>query len=881
MKTIYKRRLFTLSTLLLFVISITPTNTAILDYDDLPEKQAVLSEAWLSGFDRRKSVSITGSVGAGTNYMVMINVTYDSDMQTDLDDVRFTTSDGLTILDHWRQNYTDSAYGIFWVEVTDNLNSSTTIYMYYGNPTATDASDGDATFLDFYDKDDTSGWTESNIAVSTSGDYLRFYNPTGSSIGLASRYDLTIGVEQWALMYQMKTVSLHASDDTLGVQILDGSPSDKYSLALHPHYNNQTEWFHYNGSVNTIGLYAEGLEYIFEHSIDETDSAAGIDYAKYATDWTYQSGVSGLPFAYGTAIDADGLAIGDSTSGGPCDGYFRFIAFRKYIDSEPYVASFGSEESETEGDSWLTGYYYRTKINLNGSVGAGTNYVLKWTVEYGSGTDSGQTVYCSSNCQPSFGDIRFTDNDGETELNYYLDEYTSGDDATFYVQIADNLDYDQAIYMYYGTAGTSYTTSSGIDTFDVWLDHSNTTGWYKTNMIVSDYAYYLRFVNTNPVLTGTASRTLAYPADQWRMITRMLTYSQGSVDSSLIRAYDGSSSHLFTNFQAPRYADQNHYSYWNGSQIVGGTWVEGEEYVVQITVDESDSSAGVDYEVWQGNMQSSISHISNEFYLGTPTDANGIIITDGSGVTEIDMRARYIAVMKNIDSEPFAGSYEEGSGENPQAYDVYVRAYDEDSGTYTDDTLDANDEDTSDVPLIEHYSESPEVNDAMYFGSSARFRTLIFDISTQGVGAGWSITWEYYNETSLSWVALSDVVDETNGFLQEYGYDLEVTWTVPSDWGATTIDGTTCYWVRARVTSFYGVSFQPKADIITRVLWDIDYSEEWGLNAFFIILGLCMIPASSLYLVRGGKNELSQDKLYMALIAFAIGWALLVGGIMP
>ena len=56
--------------------------------------------------------------------------------------------------------------------------------------------------------------------------------------------------------------------------------------------------------------------------------------------------------------------------------------------------------------------------------------------------------------------------------------------------------------------------------------------------------------------------------------------------------------------------------------------------------------------------------------------------------------------------------------------------------------------------------------------------------------------------------------------------------------------------------------------------------DEWGLDMLLIFLGLIMIPLSILYLVKGGKSEMSSDKLFYGLIAFAIGWALFLGGIM-
>ena len=56
--------------------------------------------------------------------------------------------------------------------------------------------------------------------------------------------------------------------------------------------------------------------------------------------------------------------------------------------------------------------------------------------------------------------------------------------------------------------------------------------------------------------------------------------------------------------------------------------------------------------------------------------------------------------------------------------------------------------------------------------------------------------------------------------------------------------------------------------------------DETGLNMLLIFLGLFMIPASTLYLVKGGRSEASMDKLFFGLIAFVMGWALFLGGIM-
>jgi hypothetical protein len=81
--------------------------------------------------------------------------------RTDFGDVRFTRSDGSTLLDYWMEEKVDGDYAVFWVEVADDLSTNAvTIYIYYGNSTATTTSNGNNTFLFFDDFNvDLSKWT--------------------------------------------------------------------------------------------------------------------------------------------------------------------------------------------------------------------------------------------------------------------------------------------------------------------------------------------------------------------------------------------------------------------------------------------------------------------------------------------------------------------------------------------------------------------------------------------------------------------------------------------------------------------------------------------------------------------------------------------------
>lgn len=99
--------------------------------------------------------------------------------RADFGDIRFTDSDGTTLLDYWMEKMVVGNYAVFWVEVPSIPAgpSNTTIYVYYGRADATTTSDGDKTFL-FFDHFegnylDISKWrTLDSVNYSIEGSYL-------------------------------------------------------------------------------------------------------------------------------------------------------------------------------------------------------------------------------------------------------------------------------------------------------------------------------------------------------------------------------------------------------------------------------------------------------------------------------------------------------------------------------------------------------------------------------------------------------------------------------------------------------------------------------------------------------------------------------------
>jgi hypothetical protein len=110
------------------------------------------------GFRKPVTIDNTGG-GALTDYQVSVSVTYESSMQADFDDIRFTDDDQTTLIDHWREEYTASTSATFWVEVPSiDAASNKTIYMYYGNSNEITQSNGSNTFLFFDNFNNSIDW---------------------------------------------------------------------------------------------------------------------------------------------------------------------------------------------------------------------------------------------------------------------------------------------------------------------------------------------------------------------------------------------------------------------------------------------------------------------------------------------------------------------------------------------------------------------------------------------------------------------------------------------------------------------------------------------------------------------------------------------------
>jgi len=123
--------------------------------------QELYSQNWLSPWENRQVFTITNY-----NYVPMVDhqtrlpISYTAGMQSDFDDLRFTTLDG-TLLSYWIEFHAENEKAIVWLEA-DYINpfSNKDFYMYYGNNAAESVSDPYETFVFYDDFEDDQGWND-------------------------------------------------------------------------------------------------------------------------------------------------------------------------------------------------------------------------------------------------------------------------------------------------------------------------------------------------------------------------------------------------------------------------------------------------------------------------------------------------------------------------------------------------------------------------------------------------------------------------------------------------------------------------------------------------------------------------------------------------
>jgi hypothetical protein len=309
-------------------------------------KLAILSDWWDTSWSCRAPITINNSGSSLTGYQVEVNVTYDADMKPDFSDIRFVDSDGSTLLSHWRGNYALSTSAIFWVKVPSVPAGTKTIYMYYGNPAVSSASDGTATF-DFFDdfSGDLSKWT---IDPENTDNKVYIYNGAlrhdpDSSQTKNSYYDTRIITKDYKILngiieYEVYLAGTARIIHQLGWRVPSLNFENGYCWRVQTAYGDGGHLrFTGRASWVTFGMVFPDVSANTWHTVKEV--VTGSNYTGYVDGGSAYSGTDStkltadylVSHVHGVSLTSSSYVLVDN------------IRVRKYASPEP-TTSVGSEE---------------------------------------------------------------------------------------------------------------------------------------------------------------------------------------------------------------------------------------------------------------------------------------------------------------------------------------------------------------------------------------------------------------------------------------------------------------------------------------------------------------------------------------------------------
>ncbi|MEM4484211.1 MAG: CCXG family PEP-CTERM protein, partial [Candidatus Methanomethylicia archaeon] len=439
---------------------------------------------------------------------VEIQALYQAKARLDYGDIRFTDSDGVSLLNYWQE-----ADGKFWVKVPNiPANSNKIIYLYYGNPNANSMSNGDLVF------------TESGTLFIT-------------RYSTADPQNLSEALVAW-----------NAAPQTTGY-------CTRYLSSFVNINNRGTNGC--GGAYSNIAFYIEAFFYVdvagtwsFRHGPDYgRGGGLYLDNSPLEEAWTSNLWWNGN---WGSDSVLDGsktLSVGwhrlvsfgfeDCCDGGQTIQFLRpgsawadwsttnlNIKSRKYVSPEPTI-SVGNEEirnyeqiylylsnyifSYKLGNSqWINETYrfpswqYRISITINNTQNSNTliDYQILVTINT-------QNLISQGKMRNDCGDIRFTDSDEITLLNYWIEDGCNTTNTKIWVKVPDiPANSNKIIYLYYGNPEATSMSNGDLvfEFFDDFLGTSlNTNKWIAYS---NDYTISNGILRINK---GGIERTTAFP----------------------------------------------------------------------------------------------------------------------------------------------------------------------------------------------------------------------------------------------------------------------------------------------------------------------------------------------------------------------------------
>lgn len=318
----------------------------------------------LTGWKYYRKITISGSSGAGNNYQVLLKVGessgssgYDFQLggnsssfpsaKNDGGDLRFTADDGQTLLDFWVEKVEGTSpnrVATIWVKVSADLGSDQSIYIYYGNSSATNASTGSDTFNFFDDFPGTSldsQWTpttQNGGTITVSDNQVDLMQAAQASSMAHIIATATVFNANYAVRYNATYTDLLANSYRWAGKTENSTDPNDYMLfdAV-----SSTAFWAINAkagtTVHTDVTSSLGIPETYQITHLASEIKYWIDDVLKATHTTDIPTVDLYP-----ALNASGSSTAPSQAK---HLYCDWILIRKYVSPEPAFSSVGTEKT--------------------------------------------------------------------------------------------------------------------------------------------------------------------------------------------------------------------------------------------------------------------------------------------------------------------------------------------------------------------------------------------------------------------------------------------------------------------------------------------------------------------------------------------------------
>ena len=442
---------------------------------------------FLTDYTYRKKITLTGETGAGTDYQIILNVGESSgttgddfhiennsqDFPTDIDeggDLAFTSDDGETELDFWVEEVsgtTPNRLAKVWVKVSDDLGSNQDIYIYYGNSSAINKSNGSNTFLYYNNYSTDPGITPYDIDNDGFNEKFDIGASFTSGTKMAIDYKFNSYIVNPETFSTIGWLGFHNGTDNGGL-LWTSADTDTGSTPPYIWVDGGTIYQYNENQEYDLSFRRDGvdLKLYLDGSLVDSSSGGNTNSSDRIYFDVYGGGGADGNVEYDSANNR--IQINNTRDGAnQCISYIDNLRVRKYQTTEPDFSIAGSEEEDTAPPPSSLPYNKIKPINVATETGTPTidkAVPLKITDGDDSTTGTGDIVLDWDNIS-SKDDIAVYD-ENDTLLDYYFEKFdTTNKEAVIWVYRSWDRDGTEQLRIAYGN-GTSDQSVIASDVFD-------------------------------------------------------------------------------------------------------------------------------------------------------------------------------------------------------------------------------------------------------------------------------------------------------------------------------------------------------------------------------------------------------------------------------